>query len=230
MPCRPCRLIGEIDELALVQLGIQAAEGEQLGMAAHLTDSAHVDHTDDIGLDDCAEAMRDDDGSALGQEFLERVLDQRFRDHIDARGGFVHDQDARIRQDGAGDGNELALADGQVGAVFQDFGCITIGQVAHEGVEIGRSTSGGDLVVRGVGTSEADVLGNGAREDEGILRDQAHLRTHGTLLDLPDINAVDQQRAFAGIIEASDQIGDRRFARAGGSHQRDHRTRRKNRG
>ena len=51
---------------------------------------------------------------------VERPLDARFGLDVERAGGLVEDQDRRVLEDGARDGEALALAAGQRGAALAD--------------------------------------------------------------------------------------------------------------
>jgi len=77
---------------------------------ADLGNAAPVEHHDAIGVLDGGQAMGDDEGGAALAQGVERLLDLAFRLGVKRRGRFVQNQDRRILQQGAGDGDALALA------------------------------------------------------------------------------------------------------------------------
>src|SRR6185503_16932798 len=58
---------------------------------------------------DRRQPMRDDKGRAAPPQRAQTVLDERFALAVERRGGFVEDEDARIGEDRARDGDALAL-------------------------------------------------------------------------------------------------------------------------
>ena len=76
-----------------------------------------------------------------------------------------------------------------------------------------------DLLGRGVGTPESDVLGDRAREQEGLLGHDPHLRAQRGAGHLAQVVSVDQHPALGGVVEAGYQLGHRRLAGAGRAHQ-----------
>src|SRR5260370_36531910 len=64
-----------VPELALVELGVAAASGQERGVVAALDDLARLDHQDQVGVADRAQAMRDEDACASAQQPPERCLD-----------------------------------------------------------------------------------------------------------------------------------------------------------
>jgi hypothetical protein len=69
-------------------------------------------HHDAVGLAHGGQAVGDDDHRAALADGLHVVLDDAFRLVVERAGGFVEDQDARVADQGAGDGDALALAAG----------------------------------------------------------------------------------------------------------------------
>jgi hypothetical protein len=102
-----------------------------------------------------------------------RLLDFLLGLGIHRRGGLVEDQDARVDQQRAGDGDALALAARQALAALAHQRVVALRQAQDEVVGMGGAGGGDDLVAGGVGLAVGDVLGNGAEEQEGLLQHQA---------------------------------------------------------
>jgi len=104
----------------------------------------------------------------------------------------------------------------------------TIDQLAGElGIEIaviavGVGQPGGLFHLRlgGQGPAKADVVGNCARKEKRILRDEADLLVERVLRDLAHILAVNRHAAIADIVEAPDQVADGGFTCPGRPDQR----------
>jgi hypothetical protein len=79
-----------------------------------------VKYEDARGVLNRAQAMRDDQGSAARKQAVERLANLQFGLCVNARGGFIEDEEARIVSEGARKADELALAHGQSGATFID--------------------------------------------------------------------------------------------------------------
>src|SRR5439155_16615181 len=62
---------------------------------------------------------------------------------------------------------------------------------------------------------KADVVGDGAGEQERILGNQAHLLAKGSHLDVADVDVVNSYAAAPNVVEASQETGDRGFACTG---------------
>ena len=70
-------------------------------------------------------------------------MDQRLALGVDLAGELVEDQDARVAQDGAGQGDPLLLAAGQLGAGLADARLVALGQLQDE--VVGEGPLGGFL-------------------------------------------------------------------------------------
>ena len=76
-------------ELGLVQLGVAAAGGQQLGVGAPLDHPAGLDHEDRVGLPDGRQTVGDDDGGPPGQGVGERGLDLGLRRRVEVGGRLI---------------------------------------------------------------------------------------------------------------------------------------------
>src|SRR5260221_1248107 len=122
-----------------------------------------------------AEAMRDDKRGAAAEEAVEGIADLQLGFGVHAGGGFIKDEEARIVREGAGEIDELALADGERGAALVDAGADAFGERFDE---IGETDFADGIFHSGavdVRTAEADVGFDGAGEEEGILEDDGQL-------------------------------------------------------
>jgi len=77
--------------------------GTQFNQIAFIQDGDAIRHFDG------AESMGDDDGGAVLHQAGQGFLYQMFTFAIEAGSGFIQQQDARVLEDGAGDGNPLTL-------------------------------------------------------------------------------------------------------------------------
>ena len=70
--------------------------------------------------------MSNHEGRSAGAEGVEAVLDKGFAFAVEAGGGFVEDEQSRIREDSAGDGDALALTAGELDAPLTDNGLVAV--------------------------------------------------------------------------------------------------------
>ena len=139
--------------------------------------------------------MGDDDGRAvLGQAVKRRLnLTLGLRVHRGRR--FVEDEDARVLEHGARDGDALPLAAGQVLVAEADHRLVAVGVFDDEIVrrrDFGRVD---DLLVGRVGARVADVFHNRAAEQVGLLRDDGNHPVQRGEGQLPQVDAVDEDLA-----------------------------------
>ena len=81
-----------------------------------------------------------------------------------------------------------------------------------DAVDADRRRGGDHLLVGRLGAAEADVVGDRAAEQERILEHDTELAAVRAQLDVPQVDAVDADRAPAGVVEAGDQLRRRRLA------------------
>ena len=96
-----------------------SAGGQEFVVAAEFGDGSAVEHRDPVGPADGGEAVRDDDAGGAPGDLEEAVVEGRFGPDVQLCGGLVENQDAGAAFDGvqgAGQGEALPLAAGQVGA------------------------------------------------------------------------------------------------------------------
>ena len=82
-------------ELGAVEVGVEAAGGEQLGVRAALDDPAVVDDEDLVGVADGRQPVRDDDRRTSGQSGREGPLHRDLRLGVEVGRRLVEDDDPR---------------------------------------------------------------------------------------------------------------------------------------
>jgi hypothetical protein len=79
-------------------------------MRALLPDLALVDNQDAIGVFNRGEPVRNDQGGAVSQELLQRVLNQHLSLRVHGTGRFIEDQNLGIEGKRPGKGQQLSLS------------------------------------------------------------------------------------------------------------------------
>ena len=159
-------------ELPRDQLGVEAGLREKGVVGAALDDAAVVQDDDGVGVAHGGQAVGDDDRGALGHELRERAAEHGLVHRIEMRGRLVQDQNRRVLEDGAGDGDALALAAGEPRAAFADARLQPLRQGGHEVVQCRAADR---LRQRGLGRirpGDEDVGAEGVVEEVGVLRHQ----------------------------------------------------------
>ena len=121
------RLVRSQAGLHAPERGIGATPLQQVLVPTALHDAPPLDHDDSIGMAHGAEPVGDHQGGAAGGEAIEGALDRRLGLVVHRRGGLIKDQHRRIPQDGAGQGDALALAAGEALAPLADDRVVAIG-------------------------------------------------------------------------------------------------------
>ena len=188
-------------------------------MAAPLDDFAVLQHHDGVGVAHGGQAVGDDEHGAALHQLIHALFDEGLGAGIDRAGGLVQDEHRRVGHGGPGDGQQLALALGQAGPVGGDQGIVALGQAADEGIRPGDGGGPLHLLLGGVQLAKADVVGDGAAEQVGILEHDAQGAAQIRLADVLEVDAVVGDAPLADLVEPVDQVGDGGLARAGGAHE-----------
>ena len=85
--------------------------------------------------------MSDHDRRAPTRRVLKGLLNELLRDVVQVGRGFVENQDLRITNDGARDGDTLPLATGHHYTAFTHHGVQTCGERGDEFLEVGICTA-----------------------------------------------------------------------------------------
>ena len=163
--------LARFQKAALTKSRINAAEGEEVVVAAALDDAAAVHDEDLVGVADGREAVGDDEAGALRHEPVERLLDEPLGLRVHARGGFVEDEDGRVFEQRAGDGNALLFADAELYPALADDGAEALRQPIDKLAGVGNGERVEEFGVGRGGFAEAEVVADRAVEKEALLRD-----------------------------------------------------------
>ena len=152
-----------------------------------------IHDADQIGADHGREAVRDDDRGAAAHQTAQRRLHLPLRIGVERRGRLVEQQDRRVLQHRARDGDALPLAAREPDAVLADRRVVALRQVADEVVGARRARGGLDL---GVGRAEpaiGDIGAHGVVEQADLLRRPARPRRAARRASPADFLPVDQR-------------------------------------
>ena len=116
--CR--RLEFFLKQLAFVEVGVFAVEGEELVVGAAFDDAAFGEDADEVGVADGRDAVRDDKRCAARADVAEVVEDFFFGVRVDGRKRIVEYQDSRVTHDCSSDGGSLLLSARERDAAFAD--------------------------------------------------------------------------------------------------------------
>ncbi len=177
-------------------------------MRAALDDPTVVDHQDLIRVADGAQAVRDHEARPALHEAKHGLLDVQLRARVHAAGGLVQDEDGGIRQDGAGDGQELPLALAQASAFLGEHRVVAVVEPEDEGLRVRGARRRHDLGVRGGEPAVADVLPDRLGEEVGILQHDAERGAQSVAGKEADVLAVEGDGAGVDVVEPGEEVDD----------------------
>src|SRR2546423_3932396 len=197
-----------------VERRVQAPLFHQLVMAALLDDLSLLEHDDQVGVANRRQAVGDDECRPSGEEKPERLLDLPLGADVDGRGRLVQDQNSRVGEERASEGDQLALAERESAPAFLHLRLVAVLEAKDELVRADSLGRADDLLCRRVRPPERDVLGDRAREEEPLLRHDSELAAERRLRDVAEVDAVERDPSAPRVVEAGQQFRDRRLAGA----------------
>src|SRR6185436_2563780 len=204
----------QICELQRGQARVQLVRLQQFRVRADRDDPSVIEHDDPIRFQHRCESMRDDDRRPVLHQLFQRLLHIALALRVERAGCFVEQQDRRVSQQRAGDGDALALAAGQSRAALAQERVIAFGQLTNERVSAGGARRGFDLGVACARPSVANVLARARAEQHRLLRHQADTLTQVFGPRFRDVDAVDDDAARQRIVKAQQQLEGRALAGA----------------
>jgi hypothetical protein len=140
------------------QFPVQRAIGQERFVLALGHEFAFLQDKNSIGAADGCSPVRDQEGGATAAEFEHCFPDLFFGGGIYGAGCVIEEYDLGLDEQGAGDGDALALASAQGNTALSDDGVVALGQFADKPVGLGGSGGCLDLVSGSQGASEGDIL------------------------------------------------------------------------
>src|SRR5262249_6261554 len=147
-------------ELLFIEPRVEPATGEELRVRSALDDPSVVHHEDQLRAQHGAEAVRDHQTAAAGEDRLERVADQRLGARVERGRGLVEDQEWRIAEYDPRERQALALATRELVAAFAHERVETLWERRNDVVHLREPAGALQVLERGVGSGVAEVLGD----------------------------------------------------------------------
>ena len=215
--------------LALVHVAVQPAQAHQLGVGAGFDDAPAVEHHDDVGSFGGSKAVGDEQGGDAGGEALEAGVELALGDWIQGGGRLIEDAQGGGAGEGAGHGDTLPFAAGDVHAIGHILaeGC---GGALRQALDqrpqpgalkhlLGGGDPLGELAVGDKLVPEEDVVVQGDAVAGEILVDDGEERVQLGGGVFGDSTPVDEDIARLDRVEPGDQAGEGGFAAAIGADQ-----------
>ena len=147
-------------------------------------------------------------------------MDRRLGGVVDRRGGVVENQHPRVGEHRAGQRDALPLAARERQPALADQRVVPLGQALDELRHLRRLRGGAHLLLGGVGAAVGDVGPDRVGEEEGVLEHHPERRPQLRQTQLPHRHAAEAHPPVLRVVEAGEQLGDRRLARARRPDQR----------
>src|SRR6266852_7957654 len=199
--------------LQVMQLRITAALADQLVVRAVLDDAAALEGDDAIDTADGRKAVGDDEHGPTLDDPPHIVLDDALALVIESARRLVEDQNSRIHDEGAGDGDPLLLPAREAAASLADDGVITFGQFQDEVVRAGERGGGDDTLHRHRRIGERNIVAHRGVEQHVFLQHDSDLPAQPGNIRYGEIDAIDRDPPALRHIETLDKLGERALAR-----------------
>ena len=214
-PRRGCDLPDLFLEGQRCHLSVIAGGLEEFSVGAVGKNAALVHDVNDIGLNDGAEAVGDDQAGAVGAQSGESSLNEMLRFYIDGGSGLIEEQDGGVFEESACEGEALALSAAQENAAFADFGVEAFRYAANEVFGAGVTQCTPELFIRGGGLADEKVFAHCSCKEEGLLSDIGERLAQEAFAEVLQWDAIERDGAALWIVEASEELEERAFAGTG---------------
>mmetsp|Transcript_12324 Transcript_12324/g.29864 ORF Transcript_12324/g.29864 Transcript_12324/m.29864 type:complete len:425 (-) Transcript_12324:1788-3062(-) len=146
-------------------------------------------------------------GVTVTQQPVERGLDQLLALVVQRRRGLVQQQDARLSDDGASDGDALLLSAANQPAADPNLRVIPPLHLTHKLVSVGHLGRLDYLLARGrPPLASGDVIMHAAAEQSRLLLDDANLAPEPHHVQVSQVDAIQQHRAGRGVLAAHQDL------------------------
>ena len=149
-----------------------------------------------------------------------RLADRLFGFAVERGGRFIQQQDRRVLQEGARDGDALPLPARDLDPAIADHGRHALGKIFDE-IATRRDRRAQHLVIGRVRPSVADVFHDRAVEQRDVLRHHRDRLAQALLRHPRNVLAVDRDAAALDVVEPLQQREQAGFSAAGMTDQPD---------
>ena len=191
-------------------------------MGAALDDAPPGEHHDHLRVLHRGEPVRDDEHGAAPDQPVDRFLHEALGLHVERARGLVEDEDRRIAQQRPRDRDALALPAAEPGAALAQQRVVALRELDDEVMGVRGAGRGLDLVPGEVGAAVGDVGEHRVVQEDRLLRHDPHEAPQARAREPRDRHPVHQDRAFGGLVEARQQVHERRLPRPRRPDDRDH--------
>ena len=135
-------------------------------------------------------------------------------------GRVVQQEDPRIAQERASEGDALPLAAGECESLLTHHRLVPVREADDELVGLDGARRGFHVRITRVWPGERDVVADGVGEEERVLEHDADLLAQRRERGVPYVDVVDPHGARVHVVEAGEEEPDRGLSRAGRADER----------
>lgn len=190
-------------------------------MITALDDLSVLQNHNGVGVPHSGEAVGDHEGSPFCHQTVHALLDMLFRSRIDGARRLIEDQDRCPGYRRSRDIKKLSLALTQVRAIALQNRVIALWKTHDKGMGRCHLRRLNNFLVGGIKPSVPDIFHNRSRKQMRILKHHGNVAAQVVPLNMADINAVDGDGPALDIVEAVDEVRDRRLSGSRGTHESD---------
>lgn len=171
-----------------------------------------------IHLQRLGQHVGNEEHSGLALEAVDGAGEVFRRFGVQVAGDLVEDEDFRVLQKRAGDGQALALPAGEPHAVLAQPRLVALRQLLDHIVYLREFTGLHNVLEVRVRVRGDEIVVDAAGEQHGLLRHHAVVAPKLVGGHAPDVPAIEQNLALRGHVEAHQEFCQRAFSAAGWPH------------
>ena len=199
------------------EAAVEPVNSNQLVMGALLNDLTVIDNKNLVGMAHGFQPVDNHNDRLIAGQFRNSLHQLLFIFGVNIGSGFVQNDDGCVLHDGARNGNSLTFAAGERRTAFADDGVKAVRQCHDKVVAPRLLCSGLHLLHGGIGLSEADVIGDGVREQIGPLEHEGEIADEAVVALFPHIPPAKAHAAALHVPEPRHEIAESGLAGAGGA-------------
>ena len=183
--------------------------------------TAVVEHEDLIRVADGGHALRDQHDRGLPRQMRQRLAKRGVGGKVQRGGAVVEDEDGGPPHQCAGDRQPLALAAGEIAPAGLDFRVQPALLAADDLVGLRVLQRLPEVFIAGLGIAPAEIVADGAGEEQRLLRHDADRGPQRLQPQLPHVFAAHKDLSLRRVVKPRDEVRQRGFARAGAADDAD---------
>lgn len=201
--------------LDFYEVSVEAVFLHELFVGADLVDLSVADDGDTIGEAlQCRELMGYENDGAAALDAFEGLHDELDAFGINARRGFIKDEERWLAENGAGDAEALALSAGEFHASIADDRFVSLWETGDKLMSSSNDGCCLELFLR-ARPSKTDVVGDGVVKEANLLLDISDARSQGSERHFSQAHSVHPNVAQAWIGIAEQETDERGLSLSG---------------